>query len=45
MYEIDIRNIETGERLTVYGYDFCDACRRHKLNQNEWVELCMWYID
>ena len=45
MYEFGIYNITTCENEVVFGYNFADACRRAKLNPQEWKVEYMEYID
>lgn len=45
MYEIDVRNRHTGERDTIYGYDFEDACRRNDYDPNDYIFEGSWYVD
>ena len=45
MYEYSINNVTTNEERHVYGYTFADACRRSKLNMNEWNVAYYEYVD
>lgn len=45
MYEYDIYNKQADERTTIFGYSFTDACRRSKLDKEDWIILHQEYID
>jgi hypothetical protein len=45
MYEIDIENRQTGETVTVFGYDFYDACKRSGLDPKDYLFVGSWYVD
>lgn len=45
MYEYEIKNKTTNEIDYIFGYSFADACRRSKLEPDEWVMLGRDYID
>lgn len=45
MYEYGIYNIHTDEEEIIFGYNFADACRRAKLNTDEWEILYREYVD
>lgn len=45
MYEFEVKNKTTKEIDYIFGYSFDDACRRSKLEPNEWTMLGKDYID
>ena len=45
MYEFEILNKTTKETNYIFGYGFNDACRRSKLEPNEWTVIGKDYID
>jgi hypothetical protein len=45
MYEYEIKNKTTREIDYIFGRSFADACRRSKLEPDEWVMLSRDYID
>ena len=45
MIEFTIINKETEQKRTIWGYFYEDACRREKINPDEWVLLMWEYID
>lgn len=45
MYSFEIDNIHTGETTIIFGYWFDDACRRCKLNPDDWKIVCQTYED
>jgi len=46
MYEIEIRNIKTGEIEIIYGYNYEDAQRRNpQFNYDEYKYIHSFYID
>lgn len=45
MYEYGIYNIITNEEDIIFGHSFEDACRRAKLNPQEWKVIYQEYID
>ena len=45
MTEYGIYNISTKEENIIFGYSFSDACRRAKLNPEEWAVFYYEYID
>ena len=45
MYEIDVKNRYSGERDTIFGYNFEDACRRAKYDPTDFECLDLWYVD
>ena len=45
MYEYEIKNKNTNEIEYVFGYSLNDACRRSKLEPDEWIILSRDYID
>lgn len=45
MYEYEVRNSKTGEEITIFGYWYEDACKRSKLNPDEWGVTRQTYID
>ena len=45
MYEYEIKNKNTNEIEYVFGYSLNDACRRSKLEPNDWIILSKDYID
>ena len=44
MYEFEAYNERTGERRTVWGYDWQNAKKRHNLS-NEWTYDNCEYVD
>lgn len=45
MTEYGISNIHTNEENIIFGYSFADACRRAKLNVDNWEIIYSEYID
>lgn len=45
MWEINIRNKETGELDVIFGHNAKDAFNRMNLNADEWFILNEIYID
>ena len=45
MTEYGIYNIHTDEEEIIFGYNFTDACRRAKLNPNDWEVIYREYVD
>ena len=45
MYEFEIKNKTTKETDYIFGYGYNDACRRSKLEPNEWTVISKDYID
>ncbi len=45
MYAIEIMHKVTGEEDVIMGYNFEDACRRRKLNPDDWYMLGATYED
>lgn len=45
MWEFEIVNKKTKETLIIFGYNFYDACKRSKLNSEEWKVTLSTYID
>ena len=40
-----IEHKKTGLQDTIFGYSFTDACKRGKLNPDEWTIIDCEYID
>ena len=45
MWSFEIDNVITGETRFIFGYWFEDACRRSKLNPDEWNIIQQDYED
>lgn len=45
MYEYGIYNTKTNEKDVVFGRTFGDACRRAKLDPENWEVNYQYYVD
>ena len=46
MYEYELENLKTSERLTIFGYNFQDACERWGVaNIDNWQVRHVEYVD
>lgn len=45
MYEYELINIATGERIIIFGYSYSNACKRRNLSPAEWEICYSEYID
>lgn len=45
MWSFEIQNKTTGERDIIFGYNWKDAVRRSKINEDEWEFIRQDYED
>jgi hypothetical protein len=45
MYEYQIRHKTTNKNTIIFGYNYADACRRWKIEPEEWTIELQEYID
>lgn len=45
MNEYTVLNKRTNEQTFFFGYTFADACKRSKVNENDYTILDIEYID
>lgn len=45
MYEYELLNRLTNERIIVFGYFLSEVWEKYKLNEQEWEVLLRVYID
>lgn len=45
MYEFEIWNKATDERILMFGYDTADTMEKAGYSIDEWTVIGRWYID
>ena len=45
MMTYEVRNMKTDEEKTLFGYNYTDACKRAKVEPEEWKVVYCEYAD